>query len=515
MRLPKAAAVSAALAALAITGCSSYASTGGAAGTGASAGSSGQLVLGDPLAPTTYEAADMNWGNQSVYAQAVYDTLLRQAPDGTAVQPDLATSWTYNSGRTVLTLTLRQGVTFTDGTEFTAAVAAQNLLRFKNGTSPQRAKLAEMTDAKALNDTTLQIDLSQPDPAFLVYLAQAAGLEESPKAFGATDVATSPVGSGPYVLDAGQTVVGTSYVYTRNPHYWDAAAVRYGTLKINVYTDPTSEVNALRGGQLNAAVLIDNSTVPQVQAAGFTVHPNPLNMAGIMLFDRGGPVNKALGDVKVRQAINYAFDKQALLKTVGLGYGQLDGNIFRPGSAAYDPSLSDAYPYDPAKARALLAQAGYPNGFTLVMPTSSLFGTALPPLIEQQLGAVGIHVSFTNVGQNLLPDVLAGQYAASYFTLQEDPNPYQVIDFMLAPGATWNPFHYQNPAADALIQQARTGSTAQQAQALQKLNQYVVDQAWFAKWYTVDNDFVTDKNTSVTIEADNAYPNLWDIVPAS
>ena len=118
MRLPKAAAISAALAALAITGCSSYASTGGAAGTGASAGSSGQLVLGDPLAPTTYQAADMNWGNQSVYAQAVYDTLLRQAPDGTAVQPDLATSWTYNSGRTVLTLTLRQGVTFTDGTKF-------------------------------------------------------------------------------------------------------------------------------------------------------------------------------------------------------------------------------------------------------------------------------------------------------------------------------------------------------------------------------------------------------------
>jgi len=515
MRLPKAAAVSAALIALAVTGCTSYASGGGPAANGGSAGSSGQLVLGAVLAPASYEAADMNWGNQSIYAQAVYDSLLRQAPDGTDVQPGLATSWTYNSGHTVLTLTLRKDVTFTDGTKFTAAVAAQNLLRFKNGTSPQRAKVAGMTGAKAVNDTTLEIDLSQPNPAFLVYLAQAAGLEESPQAFQHTDVATNPVGSGPYVLDAAQTVVGTSYVYTRNPHYWDAAAVHYSRLQINVYTDPTSELNALRGGQLNAAVLSDNSTVPQVQQAGFTVHPNPLNMAGIMLFDRGGTVNKALGDVRVRQAINYAIDKPAFLKTVALGYGQLDENIFRPGSVAYDQSLNATYPYDPAKARALLAQAGYPNGFNLVMPTSSGFGTSLPPLIQQQLGAVGIHVSYANVGQNLLSDILAGQYAASYFTLQEDPNPYQVIDFMLAPHATWNPFRYQDPTATALIRQARTGSQAQQAQALRDLNKYVADQAWFAKWYAQDVNFATDKNTHVTIEADNSYPNLWDIVPAS
>jgi peptide/nickel transport system substrate-binding protein len=512
-------AAGAATAALALGACGSSAgqgssSTGGpASGTGGSRG--GQLVLGAILAPTTFEAANTNWGNQSVYAQAVYDSLLRQAPNGTDVKPGLASSWQYNADRTVLTMKLRSGVTFSDGTKFTATVAAQNLMRFKNGSSPQRPKVADMTDATAVDDTTLKIRLKQPNPAFLVYLSQAAGLQESPKAFNAKDVETRPVGTGPYVLDTKATVVGSSYAFTRNPKYWDPSAVHYDKLKINVYTDPTSELNALRGHQLNAAVIGVNSIVPQVKQAGFTVQTNRLQLAGVMLFDRGGKSNKALGDVRVRQAINHAFDKKALLKVVGLGYGEVDDNVFRSNSPAYDASLKDRYPYDPAKARALLAQAGYPNGFKLVLPSNASVGTQIPALIQQQLRAVGIQVSYTDVGQNLLTDVLSAKYAASYFTLQEDPNAFQQVDFMLAPNATWNVFHHDDPKATALIDHARTGDPAQQEEALKQLNRYVVEQAWFAKWFTGDTQFATDDATKATIQADNIYPNLWDIAPAS
>jgi peptide/nickel transport system substrate-binding protein len=475
---------------------------------------SSSLALGDVLAPATFEAANMNWGNQSVYAQAVYDTLLRQNPNGVGVEPALATKWQYNPGKTVLTLTLRTGVKFTDGTAFNATVAAENLLRFRDGTSPQRAKAAEVVTAKAITPTTLQITLKQPDPAFLVYLTQVAGLEESPKAFNTANAATVPVGSGPYTLDTKNTVVGSSYVFVRNPHYWDPASVHYDTITVNVYEDDTSMLNALRGHQLNGAGLNDNTTLPQVQQAGYKTYPTFLNMDGLYLWDRGGKLNPALGNVKVRQAINYAIDAKAFLKVSALGYGKLTQQPFRTGSAGYVQALNSTYSYDPAKAKQLLAQAGYPNGFSLTMPVNSSDPQSLNALIQQQLGAVGIKVTFQDVSTNLLPDMLAGKYAASYFQLQQDPVVPQLIGFMVAPEATWNPFHYGDSTSERLIAQVRQGGSAG-AQASRELNTYLVKQAWFDPWYTVQTSFVADSATRVTVNQDNAYPNLWDITPAS
>ena len=141
--------------------------------------------------------------NESPYGQAVYDTLLRPTPDGT-VGPSLATEWKYNDDKTVLTMTLRSDVNFTDGTEFNADAAAQNLIRFRDGNSPNKSYLAALKDAKAIDATHLEITLNASDPALLVYLTQNAGMQESPKAFTAPDIKTNPVGSGPYILDTGE-----------------------------------------------------------------------------------------------------------------------------------------------------------------------------------------------------------------------------------------------------------------------------------------------------------------------
>jgi peptide/nickel transport system substrate-binding protein len=499
-------AVAAAVAALALTGCSSSAD-------GGSGGANGELVLGAGLAPATFEAANVNWGNQSIFAQAVYDTLLKASPDGVNVEPSLATEWEYDETQTVLTLTLRDDVVFTDGTPFDAEVAVANLLRFRDGSSPQKVKFSDVKDVRPVDETTVEIELSRPNPAFLIYLTQVGGLQASPESLDNPDAQTTPVGSGPYVLDTARTVVGTTYAFTRNPDYWDPDSVHYDRLTVKVFTDGTSMLNALRGGQLNAAALPDNSILPEVESAGFDVHPSLLNLAGLVLFDRDGKVNPALGDVRVRRAINYAIDKQAFLNAVGLGYGELGQQVFREGSAAYDESLDDTYPYDPAEARKLLAEAGYENGFELVLPTTPAFGNALPALIQQQLGEVGIRTTFVDAGQNLITDILAGKYAASYFSLQQDPNPNQLIDFMLAPDATWNVLKYDDPEASALIEQARNASGDEAEQALRDLNAYVVDQAWFAKWYTVQNSFVTDGETDVTVNQGNVYPYLWNITP--
>lgn len=511
MRFAKAGAavaVAAATASLILSGC------GGSAGQGGSSTASSSLVLGNILAPATFEAASFNWGNQSIYAQAVYDGLLRPAPNGRDVEPDLATEWSYNEDNTVLTMTMRDGVTFTDGTPFTAEVAAQNLLRFRDGTSPQASKIADLADAKAKDDTTLVITLKQANPAFLNYLAQAAGLQESPKAFDSPDVQTNPVGSGPYTLNTGKTVVGNSYTFDKNQKYWNASEVHYDTITIKVFNDSTSELNALRGKQLNAANIGDNSIVAQVKASGLDTVSEKLNWAGLLLLDRGGKLSPAVGDVKVRQAINYAVDSAAFLKVIGLGYGEQTAQVFNPESVGYDQALNSRYAYNPDKARQLLKESGY-DGAELNIPTASGFPRQLWPLLQQQLEAVGFKVKYTDVGTNIIGDLQGKKFALSFFTLQRDPNDWQLISNQIAPNATWNTFKYQDPKADKLIEKVRTSSGSDYDAAMKELNAYVVEKAWFAPWYAPDNFFAHDANTTIVLNKGNVWPNLWNITPKS
>ncbi len=141
------------------------------------------MTLGAILVPPTLAASGAGWANESPFHQAVYDTLLHATPDAKPV-PWLATSWSYNTDKTVLTMKLRTDVKFTDGTPFTADVAAQNLMRFANGTptpSPNKSYLASVKDAKAVDPATLQITLKAPDPAMLEYLTQNAGPRGEPE----------------------------------------------------------------------------------------------------------------------------------------------------------------------------------------------------------------------------------------------------------------------------------------------------------------------------------------------
>ena len=169
-----------------------------------------------------------------------------------------------------------------------------------------------------------------------------------------------PVGSGPYVLDTKATVVGSSYVFTANPNYWDKAEQHYSKIVMTVYTTPTTVLDAIEGGQVNAANTFDDTTIPQIKDAGFTVYPLQLNWAGLSLFDRNGKMSGPLGKVKVRQAINDAFDRTALLKDMSDGYGSVTTQVFPTNSPGYESSLNSYYSFDPAKARQLLAEAGLP-----------------------------------------------------------------------------------------------------------------------------------------------------------
>ncbi|MGU3587164.1 ABC transporter substrate-binding protein [Rhodococcus sp. C26F] len=469
------------------------------------------LTLGALLAPSTFAANNANWGNEAPYLQAVYDTLVRETPDAQIV-PWLATSWEYDPSKTVLTMTLRDDVTFTDGTKFDADVAAQNLLRFRDGASPNRSYLDTVADARGIDPTTLQITLTEPNPSLLYYLAQNAGLMSSPKAFGAADEKTNPVGSGPYVLDTKATVAGSKYVFTKNPGYWAQDDQHYESVNINVYAVQAA-VNAMQGGQIDGA-LIDADSVGQVEAAGYEVKREQNDWTGLILFDRNGALNPALGDVRVRQAINHAIDRDALLQAVQ-GYGTVTGQIFGKNNPAYVPELDTAYSYDPAKAKQLLTEAGFANGFTLSIPLVQELGAASQfDLLKQYLADIGVTVDYVTVPlNNLIAELTSGKFAASRMSLIQDPTAWQTANLEIAPDAAWNPFRVGDPKIDGLLDIIQSGSDEEAAAAAKELNQFVVEQAWFTPFYRVDRLYGVSQNTDITLQSDNAAPYLYNIKP--
>ncbi len=186
----KATAALAVAAALTLTGCAGDNTGSGTGGEGA------QLTLGAIAAPTSYDiGAGAEYGNRSPFFQAVFDTILQKNAQG-EIEPWLATKWEYNADNTVLTLTLRDDVTFSDGTKLDADAVVASLERFRDGTSPQAATLAGKTFA-APDATTVTITQTAPDPSLINLLSIAPGLVEAPSSFDNPDVSTNPVGSGP------------------------------------------------------------------------------------------------------------------------------------------------------------------------------------------------------------------------------------------------------------------------------------------------------------------------------
>ncbi|MHA6522826.1 ABC transporter substrate-binding protein [Tessaracoccus sp. G1721] len=505
-------------AALALTACSSGSastpsSTGDASTSGAAAaGRAAKLTIGAVVDVATWKAADADWGNTATYYMAVYDTLLRTAADGT-VEPGLAEEWSYDDTMTELTLELRDGVTFTDGTELTADLAAQNLLRFRDGASPNTSNLSAVTDATAVDEDTLLVSLEQPDPALLTYLSQNSGLVAAASTFDAADAQTNPVGSGPYVLDAAASTIGSSYTFTAREDYWDADIQHYDALTINYYADASALLNALRDNQVDIANLNSVSQIPDAESAGYTINQAPVNWKGLIIADRGGQVNEALADVKVRQAINYAVDREGLLQGLESGYGEVTTQIFGPGTEAFIPELEDAYPYDPEKARQLLAEAGYPDGVTIVMPQTGFVPPSEPELIAGVLAESGITIEYEQAGEGFIGDLLGGKWAMFAFGLNQEPMAWMTYQLAISPGSAWNVFHQPDETVAALSERMRLGGDDADA-AAKELNEYIVEQAWFAPFYRVLGVIVTNDATTVTMKDGQAVSNLWDIVPA-
>lgn len=441
---------------------------------------------------------------------AVYDTLLKLEPDG-SVSENLATDWSYDDDNTTLTLTLRDDVTFTDGEAFDAEAVKANIEHFQDGTGTARYTADPIESVEVTDEYEVELHLSTPDPVLTRSLALPLGAMASPAALESDEIALSPVGSGPYVLDEDASAKGTQYVFERNEDYWNPDAFPFDSLTIRVLSDVNARLNALMSGQIDAG-RINPTLSEQAESQGLSVYNNPVDWVGLIILDREGELVPALGDVRVRQAINMVFDRPALLESLGMGMGSVTEQIVGKESTAYDESLNETYGYDVAAAQELMAEAGYADGFSVKMIDRDRYAQYMP-YVEQALGELGITIEWESLADDVATaDSYSGDYPLLIIANGAPVNSYEALN--LAYGSTWNVFENSDPEFEALMETARSSSGDEQEEAYRAANAWLVENAWFVPWFYSDIVYATSDDVTVTVQAGDAGPQLRYFAPA-
>ncbi|UZX03132.1 ABC transporter substrate-binding protein [Arthrobacter sp. CDRTa11] len=468
------------------------------------------LRIGSLQEPQSYDPAQANEGHQAPIYQAVYDTLIKREPDG-SLSPMLATSWEPSDGNTTYTLKLRDDVKFSDGTAFDSAAVKANLEHFTKANGPLAGTARSVQSVETPDATTAVIRLSEPDPGLPYSLANAAGYIASPSAVGTEAIKTKPVGSGPYTLDSANTVSGSKITYVRNADYW-GDKLPFDKVEFQVLTDETARLNALKSGQIDAAVLNRAATAVEAEGAGLQHKPNEVNWEGIFFFDRNGTKLPELADVRVREALTLAIDREALLQAVHLGKGTLTSQTFRPGTEGYDEALDGKYTYNPDRARELLKEAGAEN-LTFTFPISPVFDPSIYDSIIQNWQDVGVTVNRHQWGPGqAIPSMLRAEYPIAYMALSQRDDWRHTI-FQLAPSAPWNPFKVEDPELKGFIQKAQSGDEAEQKEAAKSINNFIVDNYWFSPLYRLQSHFYFTGSVDVEPQTEQAVPSIYNYRP--
>ena len=488
--------------------------------TGGSGSGDGTLTVVSASPPASLDPAKANVGSDNWFVNLTYDTLLRLGPNG-QLEPDLATRWGYvGTGNTVFDLTIRQGVTFSDGTPVTAQAVAASL-DYVRRSGLNVSWTSAISSVTATGPDTVQIRCSTPNPDLPGLLDQVSLVGSVISPAGLADPAkmgTQSFGAGPYVLDAAQTVAGDHYTYTPNPDYWNKSTIHWKRVVIKVVANPDSALQAVQTGQA-AAVGITAAQVPTATAAGLKVDYSPVAFMGVNLADRDGTVAKPLASLQVRQALNYAVDRNAIARALFQEYGAPTDEISIPGQQGYAPDDENQYPYNPAKARQLLAAAGYPHGFALNV--EDLQGQGLDLLTQavlqdwKQIGVTTDVTTDTTVGQ-WLSNAVSRKYPALGFAYGAAPAYLLSLDWMLPHTTAFNPFATSDPTLTAMLARADAAPAAEQPALDQDAMRYVVGQAWFVSVARLDGIFAYSGSeiTGFDVSPGNLLPDIaWTVSP--
>ena len=335
------------------------------------------------LDPTAGAAAAID---EVTYAN-LFEPLTRIDADGKVV-PGLAKSWTVSEDGLTYTFRLRPNAKFHDGSAADSADVKFSLDRARaaDSVNAQKAYFAAIDKVETPDPQTVVVRLSRPDGLFLFHMASGDAAIVAPET-AATNKQT-PVGTGPFKFE--RWVSGDRVILARNPAY-DGAQPALDRVTFRFISDPAAQVAALKAGDIDTFPQFDTyEALPEFRAdPAFTVMVGTTEGETILGTNNG---RKPFDDVRVRRAMAHAIDRKTLIDGVLFGNGAAIGSHFPPHRAGY-VDLTGMYPYDPTKAKALLAEAGYPDGFetTLKLPPP-IYARRSGELIAAMLAEVGIRV---------------------------------------------------------------------------------------------------------------------------
>jgi peptide/nickel transport system substrate-binding protein len=400
----------------------------------------------------TIQNADI-WTFDNTNAQ-----LVRVTKDGLGVEPDLAEKWTVSPDGKTYTFTLRPGLKFSDGSPITAQDAKFSLERVRDLKESVMAGMFKiLTKVEAPDDRTVVIELAKPSAPLLATLAMFAASilpEKVVKAEG-QDFGTKPVGAGGFMLKEWQR--GDRVVLVRNPNYWEKDRVKLDSVVWIVVPDDNTRMLKLQAGEVDAAIFVPFSQVDTLSRdPNIRVLLDPSSREDFLLLNEA---HKPLEDVRVRQAICMAIDRQAIVKSVLFGHGEV-ANSFIPAGALFYNKDNPTCKFDPAGAKKLLEEAGVKDlSLKFLIASGNSIDDQTAVLMKANLAAIGIgaEIDKREAGQEW-DATTQGDYDISlnYWT-NDIIDPDEKATFVLY-GVDENKSYftsYHNPRVTELIDQGR------------------------------------------------------------
>ncbi|WP_017755471.1 ABC transporter substrate-binding protein [Calidifontibacillus oryziterrae] len=363
-------------------------------------GRGGDSVGLDPITVTD--------GESLMVTKQIFDTLVDYGQQDTSIEPALATEWTVTDDGLVYTFTLREGVKFHDGTDFNADAVVYNFDRWMNGTVETFPYYVSMfggfkgdeshviKEVKALDPLTVEITLNRPQAPFLKNIAMVPFGIGSPAAIEqyGDKFTENPVGTGPFKFVSWSR--NDKIVLEKNPDFWLEGYPKLDSVIYQAIPENSARLNALITGEIDIADGLNPSDLSQIESnPDLQVYKRPsMNVGYLGLTIKENEPDHPLNNKLVRQALNHAVDKQAIIDAFYSGLGEPAKNPMPPSVSGYHEGL-EPYPYDLEKAKQLLAEAGYPNGFEMelwAMPVSR------PYMPDGRKIAEVLQASFTEIG---------------------------------------------------------------------------------------------------------------------
>jgi peptide/nickel transport system substrate-binding protein len=351
----------------------------------------GSLTYAIPGNPDTLDP-QMTTGTLTFqHLKSVYDTLVEPDADGHLI-PALAESWAFSTEDKTLTFHLRPGVRFHNGDPLTAADVQATFERIlaPDSASPHQPRFAAVEDIRIIDDLTVQFVLNKVAVPLLATLGSGWSAILPKRAIEADhDFSAHPLGTGPFQFQ--EWVRDDHVTYTRFPDYWIEGQPYLEQVEFKVVVEPTIQLQGLLVGEFDIIHVLEPHNVPKIERQPETeVFTHPTGLALVVAMNH---VRPPLDNLLVRRALCHAIDRQAVLDIAYTG-GVVIGAFIDAGSPYYT-DYSDMYPYDPAEARRLLAEAGYPDGFnvTLTLPQNYSQHVNAGNMVQNMLQQVGIQAT--------------------------------------------------------------------------------------------------------------------------